>query len=271
MAARVVRIAGRLQRYRSATIIEDRGGRSGSSGGSGRAMGLDMDEEARAAVARWFHGLPEGTIAALTAGARQVRAVGGAIIHREGDTAPHFDIVVRGLMRVRVAAPDGRTLTARYCPPGTAMGVATLYASHRALGFATQAVVDSVLLSLRPHVVLACTDRDPAVARILLEETSKRVLGFISEVAYSAFAPVPQRIARHLLDLASDELDAGDTRYVASITQQELADAVGTVREVVVRVLRELREARVIETHRHQITILDPERLSVSAIERVGR
>jgi CRP/FNR family transcriptional regulator, cyclic AMP receptor protein len=230
-------------------------------------MGWHMEEAGRTAAARWFRGLPEATIAALTAGARQVRVAGGAIVRREGDTAPHFDLVVRGLVRVRVAAPDGRTLTARYCPPGTVMGVATLYAPERSLGFATQAVVDSILLSLRPDAVRMWADRDPAVARVLLEETSERVLGFVSEVAYSAFAPVPQRIARHLLDLATDELGAGDARYVAKVTQQELADAVGTVREVVVRVLRSLREARIIETQRHQITILDPERLSVTAVE----
>lgn len=98
------------------------------------------------------------------------------------------------------------------------------------MGFATQAVVHSILLSLRPDSVRMWADRDPAVACVLLEETSKRVLGFVSEVAYKAFAPVPQRIARHLLDLATGELGASDARYVAKVTWQELANAVGTYR-----------------------------------------
>lgn len=48
---------------------------------------------------------------------------------------------------------------------------------------------------------------------------------------------------------------------VARISQQEVADAVGTVREVVVRVLRDLREEGAVRTGRDGITIRDPERL----------
>ena len=48
---------------------------------------------------------------------------------------------------------------------------------------------------------------------------------------------------------------------VVPVSQQELADAVGTVREVVVRVLRELRRDGVVRTERDHIVILDPARL----------
>jgi CRP/FNR family transcriptional regulator, cyclic AMP receptor protein len=44
-------------------------------------------------------------------------------------------------------------------------------------------------------------------------------------------------------------------------SQQELADAVGTVREVVVRVLRELRQEGVVRTERDRMVIIDPARL----------
>ena len=46
-----------------------------------------------------------------------------------------------------------------------------------------------------------------------------------------------------------------------SVSQQELAEAVGTVREVVVRVLRDLRTAGVVRTERGLIVVLDPARL----------
>lgn len=46
------------------------------------------------------------------------------------------------------------------------------------------------------------------------------------------------------------------------VTQRELAEAVGTAREVVVRVLRDLRTAGIVTTHRDHIEILDPIRLS---------
>ena len=113
-----------------------------------------------------------------------------------------------------------------------------------------------------PHLAWRITigDRDPRVARALLTETSERVMSFVAEFSGHAFANVRQRIARHLLDLASDHQRPDE--FLAPISQQELADAVGTVREVVVRILRELREEGVVQTGRDGIVIRDPERLS---------
>jgi CRP/FNR family transcriptional regulator len=48
---------------------------------------------------------------------------------------------------------------------------------------------------------------------------------------------------------------------VAHVTQQELADAVGSVREVVVRLLRGLREDGLVHTARDEIQLLDVDRL----------
>lgn len=66
-----------------------------------------------------------------------------------------------------------------------------------------------------------------------------------------------QRIAAHLLDLASaQQRPQGD--LVARVSQQELADAVGSVREVAARTLRELRLARLVATSPDRVHILDP-------------
>ena len=219
-----------------------------------------LDDQARAAIAASsLASLPQEVIADLSARARRLRIPARSTIHHEGEAAPHLELVLAGLVRVQVAAADGRTMTVRYARPGALLGVATLYAPI-ARPFAIQALSDSELLSFRPPVVRACADRDPRVAQALLAETSERVMSFVTEFSGHAFANVRQHIARHLLDLASDQQRPGV--LVAPISQQELADAVGTVREVVVRVLRELREEGVVQTGRDGIVIRDPERLS---------
>ena len=50
-------------------------------------------------------------------------------------------------------------------------------------------------------------------------------------------------------------------RLVAQISQQELADAVGSVREVVARVLRDFRVAGIVATTADSVMILDAARL----------
>jgi CRP/FNR family transcriptional regulator len=48
---------------------------------------------------------------------------------------------------------------------------------------------------------------------------------------------------------------------VARVSQQELADAVGSVREVVARVLRDFRVAGIVATSSDSVLILDASRL----------
>jgi CRP/FNR family cyclic AMP-dependent transcriptional regulator len=219
-----------------------------------------MDADVRAALAASnLRSLPVEIIDRLALEASRLRIPAGSIIHREGDRAAHVELVVSGLLRVYVIAPDGRTMTVRYCRAGALLGVVSLYAPSFRLPAAIQSITDAELLSFRPGVVQRAADRDPRVAHALLEELSERVVAFIGEIGGSAFASVRQRVARHLLDLAADG------SLVITISQQDLADAVGSVREVVVRALRELRQAGIVETGRDGIVLLDPERLVAEA------
>ena len=219
-----------------------------------------LDDDARIAIAASsLGGLPPEVLAELTAGAKTLRVPARSTLHHAGEASPHLELVVAGLIRVQVSAADGRTMTIRYCRAGALLGVATLYAQG-GRSFSIQALSDSQLLDLRPLIVRGRADVDLRVARALLTETSERVMAFVAEISGTAFANVRQRVARHLLDLASDQ--QGPDELLAPISQQELADAVGTVREVVVRLLRELRERGIVQTGRHGIVIRDPERLS---------
>jgi CRP/FNR family transcriptional regulator, cyclic AMP receptor protein len=188
-----------------------------------------LGEDARAAIENsHLRSLPSDALARLVVDASRFRVPAGSTIHEEGDTSPHLDVVVSGLMRVYVTAPDARTMTIRYCRPGALIGAVSLFASPFALPVTIQALTDADVLAFRPPVVQRAAERDPRIARVLIDELSERVLAFMREIPGSAFATVRQRVARHLLDLAS-EGQAGP-ELVAMIGQQELAAAVGTVR-----------------------------------------
>lgn len=142
------------------------------------------------------------------------------------------------------------------------MGALMLFGENE-MPATTQALVDTELLSISPAVARRVAGRDVRVANAFLGELSERAARFIYEIHGSAFATVRQRVVRHLLDLASEQV-AGDrpgSELVAAVSQRELADAVGTVREVVVRVLRQLRESGTIRTERDRIVIRDADRL----------
>ena len=63
-----------------------------------------------------------------------------------------------------------------------------------------------------------------------------------------------------LLELATTR-HRSDARLSTHLCQQELADAVGSVREVVSRALRDLRAAGIVATSTDEVVILDAARL----------
>jgi CRP/FNR family transcriptional regulator, cyclic AMP receptor protein len=226
-------------------------------------VGIRLDDDAREALAASQLGaLPADALSELLVGATRLTIPARSTVRPVAGQSPHLEMVVSGLVRIQVAAPDGRAMTVRYCRRGALMGVATLYA-EAVRPFTIEALTDTELLRLDPARVVWQAHRDSRVANALLTETSERVMTFVAEFSGHAFATVRQRIARHLLDLAA--LDPQSEEFVASISQQELADAVGTVREVVVRFLRELRTLGCIRTRRDGIVLVDPERLSAIA------
>jgi CRP/FNR family transcriptional regulator len=147
-------------------------------------------------------------------------------------------------------------------------GILSLYSEPFVMQATTQAVLDSELLRIEPDLLRRLADREVQVAKALLLELSERVAAFTAEIGGSAFSTVRQRVARHLLDLAVQR--RRDSALVAPVSQQELAAAVGTVREVVVRALRELRRDGLLETRRGGIGILAPERLLAEAYPGPG-
>jgi CRP-like cAMP-binding protein len=230
--------------------------------------GTTHDHDGAAAVAEalarsHLARIPEPTLAGLLDHGR-LRDVGGGIdLHREGDDLRHLELVVHGLVRVFVAAPDGRTLTVRYCRPGSLLGAISMFASGFSMPASVRSVTPTRILAMPVGEIAAAVDRDPVVARALLDELSERAMAFLREIPGSAFATVRQKVCRHLLDLASAA--PATEGLVVRVSQQQLAEAVGSVREVVVRVLRDLREEGLVTTGHDGIEIDDPERLAAEA------
>jgi CRP/FNR family cyclic AMP-dependent transcriptional regulator len=223
----------------------------------------EFDEPTRDAIAASRLGmLPEDLLSDLLAGATLVLIPARSTVRPVAGHSPHMELVVSGLVRIQVSSPDGRSMTIRYCRRGALMGVATLYA-EAVRPFTIEALSDAELLRFNTSTVQRAAARDPRTAVALLTETSERVMSFIAGFSGHAFRTVRQRVARHLLDLAS--VDPRSAEVSATVSQQELADGAGTVREVVVRLLRELRNEGCVETRRDRIVISDPERLSAIA------
>lgn len=201
--------------------------------------------------------LPAEVLTRLLDGQTVVRAAAGSVLYRPGEGAG-LHLVAEGLIRVSLASEEGRQVTVRYARRGDVLGV-PVTVSGSAPVYA-QAVTDAVTVSTRPGLLPQLARRDARVGVWMAEELASRVEGLLQELAMNTFWPVRRRLARHLLDLAADA-QRGD-KLIVHASHQELADHVGTVREVVARTLRSLREQGLISTDADGIRLEDPHALA---------
>ncbi len=199
-----------------------------------------------------FRGLPSGARSAL-ANALQDRRYrpGQYLIHQ--DCAPEgLFIVCEGRVRLARVGPDGREQVLQMVGPGELFNAEPLFdggstpASARAMS-----PVHALLLPAA--VLVALIGSHPSIALLLLRELSIRQRELVILLEDLHFRSVRSRLARVLLREARDG--------AATITQQELAERAGTVREMIGRTLRDMQQEGLVRLLRGQVTVLDLQRL----------
>jgi len=200
--------------------------------------------------------LPAGAAERLLADGIRISVPAGALIYRD-DERPRVIVVVSGVLRVFLSSADGRQVTVRYARSGDVAGLALVIAGPAPMSI--QAVTGSSVIALPVETLRALLASEPGVARACAEELTRQLYRALDDISEQAFLPVRERVIRNLLDLATPR---NGRQLVAPVSQQELADAVGSVREVVARTLHQLREEGLIETSRDEVALLDPVKLT---------
>lgn len=182
---------------------------------------------------------------------------------RLADHASHrmLALLVSGAARVYTTSAQGRQATIRYVHSGDVVGLATLLApalinDGDVLG--VQAMEPCRVLRFSTQRFRQIVDHEPGVMWGLFSELAGTLISSHHMLADNLFQPVRARVARHLLDMAY----AHEGRFVVSASPQDIADAIGSVREVVSRATVRLRDAGIIQREGAAYVIKDPNILS---------
>lgn len=219
-----------------------------------------LDQQHQEALARCRLGaLPAATLERMTADSALLDVPAGTVLHRIGSTSPFLCVVAEGTLRTCLISEQGRQLTVRYSRPGDLVGLAGLYAGQSPR-MSIQAVTGSRLLLLRPETVRKLAVADAGLANVLLADLAEQTTAYLSALASATPPSVRQNVVRHLLDAA----ESGDNRdsIVARLSPQELAEHVGSAREVVGRILRDLNNEGLVSTGQDAVVVLDADRLN---------
>lgn len=207
---------------------------------------------------RLMPGVPGAAIDELVTTARTMVYAAGERIMDGGRLLP--GIVAEGSVRLVVRTADGREAILRTIRSGEMFGLMAVLDPRESPTAALQverevvAVKRSTVTVFDRPALLRLAQQHCGLAMYLVRNFAEYSSVMTDAASRFAFMTVRQRLAGHLLAIAAP---AGDSGLVALATQQQLANAIGSVREVVARTLHDLREERVVEVSRGKVAILD--------------
>jgi CRP/FNR family transcriptional regulator, cyclic AMP receptor protein len=186
----------------------------------------------------------------------------GGLVTSPDDDGERLYIVKRGRVRLYRLTPDGKQLTLDILDKGRIVGRMSWLGQELNEVYA-EAIEDAVVCSFTPDELRRLIDRFPGIGLNMIRYLSDRLAVSEREREVMAFRSVEQRLAARLLELAErfGQTAEGGVAIDARLTQQELADMIGTSRETLATTISALRERSVLDMHNQRVVIRDLDRL----------
>ena len=207
-----------------------------------------------------FRQLPAQRLDSLLAEAQLLKAPAGSVLFDAAQPCRGFPLVLEGAVRVAKLAPNGREILLYRVEPGQGCilsgGCLLGHSDYTARGIAEQ---DVTLLSIPPgpfHELMLQVEPFRRFVFGMYGERLAEVMELVEEVA---FRRLDERLAQLLIHRGP----------VIEATHQKLADELGSVREIVSRLLRGFEERGWVKLERERITLLQPE--SLAALQAKAR
>jgi CRP/FNR family transcriptional regulator len=201
-------------------------------------------------TASFLAGLHDSLLTDLARQALWREYAAGEVVFLEGETSSGLYVLQRGWLKVLKASPEGREQVLRFIGPGETFNEVGLFA-RRPNPASAIALEEAGVWLLRRDSILRLVRERPDFAERALENMAGRVADLVALVADLSLRPVTGRLARLLLDEATDDTLHRPRWY----TQAELASRLGTVPDVIQRAMRGLEADGVISVERHLIRI----------------
>ena len=209
----------------------------------------------------FLRGIEPESLSTLAASAIWKIYPADSVVFWEGDTETHLFYLQYGWLKVIKTGGDGREQTLRFLGPGEIFNEIGVFA--RRPNPATAMTLEEAGIWLIPRPALEqILFSHPQTAVRILENMADRFINLVDLTADLSLRTVEARLAKLLLEQAEGDI-VPRRRWT---TQTELAARLGTVPDVLSRVMREMIKEGVIEMEKVQIRILDRPRLAERAM-----
>lgn len=200
----------------------------------------------------FLRGLDHETLVTLSKSAIWKVFPPDAVVFWEGDTETNLYYLQYGSLKVLKTSPDGREQVLRFLDAGDIFNEIGVFAK-RANPATAIALEESGIWLLPRQVLEEVLLAHPRTALQIMESMADRFISLVALTADLTLRTVEARFAKLLLEQA----DGGVIERRRWTNQTEMASHLGTVPDVLSRVIRELTKAGLIEMDKQHIRILD--------------
>jgi len=173
----------------------------------------------------------------------------GTQIFAEGQPCPGFPLLIEGSIKVIKLASSGRELLLyRVVPGGSCIISSSCLLGQSAYNARGIAETPLTLIILPVPLFAGLMLEQPAFRDFVFHLFAERISELMQLVEEVAFARLDQRLARLLLARGEP---------VLHVTHQQLADELGSVREIVSRLLKGFAAQGLVTLGREQLSIID--------------
>jgi CRP-like cAMP-binding protein len=184
-----------------------------------------------------FSELSDTDVAALARLAARRNYPKDTVVFFENEAGDFFFTIVAGRIKVTILGDDGREIILSMLGPGDFFG-------------------EMALLDNEPRSATVIGD-NPAISSALIKVLTARLRRANHQISTLALLDVYGRVARVILDMAREEgrrLKDGRIAFRRA-THQELANRIGTTRETVTRMLKDLERQGLIKVEGRELVL----------------
>lgn len=206
-----------------------------------------------------FSELPVPQLKRILGEAQLLRAPAGSVLFDAKQPCRGFPLLLEGSVRVAKTSPNGREIQLYRVEPGQGCilsgGCLLGQTDYTATAVAER---DTLLVSVPPALFHELMLQFEPFRRFVFGMYSERLAEVMELVEEVAFHRLDARLAQLLIHRGP----------LVQATHQKLAGDLGSVREIVSRLLRSFEERGWVRLERERITVLDPKALSALVAER---
>lgn len=210
-----------------------------------------------------FSGLNDASIQALSLHCRRRKFSGSAALFHEGDSGHTLYIIASGRINIQTSSTTGEIVHLAQRGPGETVGEMALIDGKPRMADAVTAEPSEILMLDREEFI-RCVAESPEIAMGVMACLADRLREAANQFESQQALDVLGRVAELILGLADQRGVAqpdGAIRVSGKVTQQDMADRLGTTRESVNRALSNLRRVRAIRMDGRQIVVLNASKL----------